>query len=233
MREVQHTDWPHTKIWHHTSYNELRVAPEEHPVLPTDALLNPEAYRQRMTQIMFEVFNAPATYVATQAVLSRYVSGWTTGFVMDFGAGVFHTVPINEGYALPRAIFRLDLAGHDLIEPLTKFFPDHRYPFTTTAERKIGRDVKEKPCYIAFVYDTELKLTAESSDPVHKSLTRALCVVQSVMFYLQTPQWRLRLCAPSPSGFPFRRHSYLLYLSLRIRKSLNLRRQWQAEYPIF
>merc|ERR1712080_36692 len=122
------------KIWYHTFYNELRVAPEEHPTLMTEAPLNPKRNREEATKIMFEKFNVPQLFVSIQAVLSLYASGRTTGIVLDSGDGVTHVVPIYEGYALTHA----------------------GYNFTTSAEREIVRDIKEKCCYVSENYNEEI-----------------------------------------------------------------------------
>lgn len=146
------TDWNDMlTIWKH-AYQELHIPSEDHPVLLTEAPLNPRKNREKAAEIFFETFNVPALFVSMQAVLSLYASGRTTGVVLDVGDGVAHAVPIYEGFAMPHAIQRNDVAGREVTKYLQLLLRKGAsgYDFHTSAEREVVRDIKEKACYVAY-----------------------------------------------------------------------------------
>ncbi len=59
------------KIWSFV-YQELKCSSEEHPVLLTEAPLNPRKQREQAAQLFFETFNVPSMHISIQAVLSLY-----------------------------------------------------------------------------------------------------------------------------------------------------------------
>lgn len=153
------------KVWHHTFYNELRVAPEEAlGVLLTEAPRNPKENREKMTTIMFETFGVKNVYVAIQAVMSLYAAGRTTGLVADSGDGVTHTVPVFEGFSIPHAVEKMEIAGRVLTQYMQKLMLEQGESLTSSAEQEIVRDIKEKLCYVAQDYDKEVAACQGSSE---------------------------------------------------------------------
>ena len=165
-RPIQHgivTDWHNYEVLLRHAFNALDVDPAGRAVLMTEAPLNPKANRERMTQMCFDTFGMSAMYVAIQAVLALYASGRTTGIVLDSGYGVSHTVPIYEGYALPHAIIRLDLAGVDLTDYMAKLLNESGHGFNTRSEFEVLRDIKEKLAYVALDYEAEIGHAAKKT----------------------------------------------------------------------
>ncbi|KAI7394231.1 Actin-like, partial [Hortaea werneckii] len=144
------TDWDDMeRIWQYIYTDELKTLSEEHPVLLTEAPLNPRQNRDTAAQILFETFNVPALYTSIQAVLSLYASGRTTGIVLDAGDGVSHAVPVYEGFAIPSSIRRIDVAGRDVTEHLQTLLRKQGSVFHTSAEKEIVKNIKEKTSFIA------------------------------------------------------------------------------------
>ncbi|XP_052755266.1 alpha-centractin [Achroia grisella] len=145
------TDWNDMeRVWNYIySKDQLSTFSEEHPVLLTEAPLNPRRNREKAAEVFFETFNVPALFLSMQAVLSLYATGRTTGVVLDSGDGVTHAVPIYEGFAMPHSIMRVDVAGRDVTRYLRLVLRKEGVNLRTSAELEIVKSIKERACYLS------------------------------------------------------------------------------------
>ena len=148
-------------IWSYIFSKQLRVKPSDHPVLLTEAPLNPLKNREMMVKTMFEEHNVPKLYIGIQAVLALYASGRTTGLILDSGDGVTHAVPIFEGYCLDHAITKVMIAGRDISTQLSKQITSLNFHAEPSAKNDIAREIKEKMCYVAANFEEEEKKPIE------------------------------------------------------------------------
>jgi len=165
------------KIWHHTFYNELKVAPEEHRLLLSDTVPNSAASREKMTQIMFETFNTPAFMVAPNPVLSLYASGRETGIVLGCGESLMTSTPIYASSIISYSgtINRAEYRQTEELSPysdthytitqfLMKRLEKRGFNFSTIAERDLLNQLKEQFGYVALDPENELKKTDASCE---------------------------------------------------------------------
>ncbi|KAI8350090.1 beta-actin, partial [Mortierella sp. GBAus27b] len=122
-------DWENKEgIWDHVFYNELGVAPEEHPVLLTNSLLPGPTLHAGLRMRMFETYNVLHVSIADQAVMSLYASGHTTGLVVNSGEFETHFTPIHCRSAMHCGVKGLDgITGRGIDYQLMKGLQERRY----------------------------------------------------------------------------------------------------------
>jgi actin-related protein len=209
------TNWDDMElIWHHALHDELGVSPEDHPLLLTERPPGPKADREKVTQCMFETFNVPALYIASQSVLALYAAGRTSGLAIDSGDGVTHVAPVYEGYTLPHAIHRLDIAGSALTDRLTGTLSDSN---AAQVDREVGRLIKEKLCYVAVDFDEEMRHAASTTYQLPDGRTLA---VGDARFSVPEALFRPSLLGIESAGLGELAYNSVMKCDICIRKDI-------------
>lgn len=138
--------------------------------------------------MFFETFNIPALFIAPRPVLSLYAIGNTTGIVVNIGEGVNHVLPVYKGSDLTYALLQAEISGAELTDHFMNLVstenPEFESSFPTHAAREIARDMKEKSCYVASYYETEIPKKKAYTLPSGKTLTLgAECYKSSEIFF--------------------------------------------------
>ncbi|CAC5424414.1 Actin, larval muscle,Actin, clone 403,Actin-104,Actin, alpha sarcomeric/skeletal,Actin-2, muscle-specific,Actin, cytoskeletal 3A,Beta-actin-like protein 2,Actin, indirect flight muscle,Actin-103,Actin-46,Putative actin-9,Actin-65,Actin, cytoskeletal 1A,Actin-42A,Actin-4,Actin-71,Actin-75,Actin-85C,Putative actin-22,Actin, alpha skeletal muscle 3,Putative actin-28,Actin, cytoskeletal 1B,Actin, muscle-type A2,Actin-8,Major actin,Actin, adductor muscle,Actin CyI, cytoplasmic,Actin, macronuclear,Actin, cytopla len=162
-------DWNYMEnILHHTFHDELGIATKEHPILLTEAQINPKCLRERMTAMIFEDFDFPAMYIKAKEVLSLYSSGCITGVALDIGDGISCSIPAFEGYAIRHAVMKSGIFGRDLTDCLQQSLNNRGYSFSSVADKEIIRNIKENLCYVASDFKKEMEMFSTEVSSLEK-----------------------------------------------------------------
>eukprot|EP01130_Rhizamoeba_saxonica_P004856 TRINITY_DN1970_c0_g1_i1.p1 TRINITY_DN1970_c0_g1~~TRINITY_DN1970_c0_g1_i1.p1 ORF type:complete len:288 (-),score=28.29 TRINITY_DN1970_c0_g1_i1:47-910(-) len=207
------------KVWEH-AFDKLEASPSEHPVLIGEAPIGPKANKEKTTQIMFEKFQVPKFYTSLQSTLALYSTGKTTGIVLDIGYGVTHSSPIYNGFALPHALLRLDLAGRDLTDYLMVLLSEKGFSFTTRSEREIVRKVKENICYVAKDFSSELNLSPDIVNRTYKLPDDSEIVVGNERFRCSEALFQPNLTGSRQNGIHLQVYNSVMKCDTDIRADL-------------
>lgn len=146
-------------LWDHTFRTVLGVEQEELPILIADPLpLGQSTYpsRQWMAEVMFEKFKVKSLAIFNTAVLSLFSTGRTRGLVVESGEGLTQAVPVFEGYAIPHAIFKMEVAGHDITSQVMKMM-EREDGAEHAGNMRVMQALKEKTCSVALDYNAAMK----------------------------------------------------------------------------
>ncbi|KAI9502730.1 actin family [Coemansia spiralis] len=142
-------DWDiYEKIWEYAFKSRLRVQPEEHPVMVSEAAWNTSSLRTRLIELAFEKFNCPAFYVCKTPVLAAFGTGKHTGLVVDVGGEMASACAVYEGFCLTKTVCKQEIGGElissQLLEQLKKDFDYEPTPIFDI-ESKAPVDIRQKP----------------------------------------------------------------------------------------
>lgn len=143
-----------TKIWQHI-FDELNVNPRQINLLMTDSPFANKKDKQKMCELAFEHFHVKSFQLTNTAALSMYSTGRVSGLVVESGEAITYTVPVFEGYSIPHAMIKLEIAGQDITDSLIHELESSGIKCSQFKETI--RNLKEQMCSVSqnFSYDIQ------------------------------------------------------------------------------
>ena len=151
------------KIWYHSFYEQLKIAPEEHPSCIYFSNSNKEEY-EKTTQIMFETFNVPSLYIANPSVALNAV-GKDTGIVYFSGGNSTFSVPVYQGCLIKSGEIKYNFGGNNISEYLVKLLTQKGYIFETTKEKMVIETMKQKHSFLSLDLERDIESSKNKSKP--------------------------------------------------------------------
>eukprot|EP00012_Vannella_robusta_P009339 CAMPEP_0206194484 /NCGR_PEP_ID=MMETSP0166-20121206/7225_1 /ASSEMBLY_ACC=CAM_ASM_000260 /TAXON_ID=95228 /ORGANISM="Vannella robusta, Strain DIVA3 518/3/11/1/6" /LENGTH=307 /DNA_ID=CAMNT_0053611467 /DNA_START=238 /DNA_END=1161 /DNA_ORIENTATION=+ len=140
------TNWDYMEEIYRFAFAQLSVDPSTQPILATDSAYGPKLCREKLAELMFETFEVPQMYVAIQPALALFASGRSTGIVLQLGGGLSNIIPLYEGYPMPHAYNRLDIAGNELSDFMVRLC---KGDVSSRMYRQACTNIKENFCFVA------------------------------------------------------------------------------------
>ncbi|GLI62870.1 ortholog of actin-related protein 4 [Volvox africanus] len=120
-------DWDLVEAaYNHALRDRLGVRPEEFALMLAEPTHNSRASRERLIELVFETFQAPAMFVAKSAMLSAFATARQTALVVDTGYRATTAAAVQDGYVLQKTVTRTPLAGQ-LLNHAAQAVADAKY----------------------------------------------------------------------------------------------------------
>jgi len=173
------------KLLHHGFYSELRVAPEEHPVLITESSFANPTPREKLVQILFESFNVPCLSIVPTSCLALFGNGISTGLSIHSGETGTEIVPVHDGVPLRSLAVRYPVNGMHLTGFLNILLADKGHTGLTSSWTQVLKDIKKTKCFVSLDPATEpaIDLTYELPDGGVINLNEFSWLCAEAMFY--------------------------------------------------
>uniref|UniRef100_A0A7S3NPX9 Actin n=1 Tax=Aureoumbra lagunensis TaxID=44058 RepID=A0A7S3NPX9_9STRA len=120
------TDWEAIEALWTEAQERIKTRCQDHPVLCGIPSWTTVKSQERYLEILFENLDAPAAYLARNAMLSALAAGRASALVLDLGAATTSAVPVIDGYVLLRAVRRSTASGLWLDDELSSILKNKK-----------------------------------------------------------------------------------------------------------